>query len=153
MSARLLAIDSLYLGGQVGHVGVTGVLKQPYGNTIGFEGDLGIRNNPIVDVNFNYHYSSHDSNLKIQHAVITADLNLGELNDFEFLFGVGPGFYFFKTVDTETKFGLQFNSGANLVVDEVIRLGLGLKWNNVFDAGVGDSYFTFMFRAGYIFEF
>ena len=57
--SSLMAVDGFYLGGQIGHVGLTGKTAPTYNNTIGFGLDLGFRSNPLLDIMFSSQYSSH----------------------------------------------------------------------------------------------
>ena len=53
---------------------------------------------------------------------------------------------------TDTNFGLHFGTAVDLKVDEAIRLGLGARYHVVFSPTSGSNFWSFMFRAGYFFE-
>lgn len=155
------AIDGFYLGGQLGHVGLTEPTSRTYSNTIGFGIDLGVRTNPLLDLVFSFQRSGHSGGgpdgLTLYSQTVSADFHFGEFNDFEFSLGAGPGFYFFKTnAVTESKFGVNAGSQIDVLVDEHLRIGLGARYHAVFagsDPGrTAASYWTVMMRLGYLFS-
>src|SRR5688572_21352720 len=78
------AAEGFYLGGQVGHVGLTDGLRRSYNNAIGFGLDLGIRTNPMLDIIFSSQYSSHaggGTGLKILSETLSANLHFFQVND------------------------------------------------------------------------
>ncbi len=148
-AAPALAVDGVYLGGQVGAVGLNGGATN---TAIGFGVDLGLRANPLVDVIFHFQTSSH-SGLTIYAPHLSAEIHYADVNDFDFTIGVGPGLYFFKALNTDTNFGLNFGTAVDFKLDEAIRLGLGARYHLVFSPAVGSgNFWSFMFRAGYFFE-
>lgn len=154
-SARSQAIDSIYLGAQLGHVGLGGNAGSKFSNAIGFGLDLGIRTNPTLDVIFHLQTSSHSNNggLNLYSQFISADWHLFEFNDFDFFATGGPGFYFFKdSVVTNSNFGLNLGAGVDIIIDEALRLGINGRYHSIFSATNGGSYFTFMMKFGYLFN-
>jgi len=157
LSTQGYAVDGYYVGGHIGHVGLSGRTSTSFSNTIGFGVDFGLRTNSVLDVVAGFTTSSHSggAGMNLMSFLITADYKLAEVNDFEFFISGGPGFYFFKTVaTTDTKFGINFGALGNVMVDENIRIGLAARYHLVFNsaAGVaGDNYYTIMMRFGYVF--
>lgn len=145
------ALDGVYIGGRLGHVGLTGNLKAANGNALGYGVDLGLRTNSFLDVTVSLTRSSHNA-LTLTSLCVSADLELIPLGDFAFYLGLGPGFYFYRVAsDTATKFGIHGGFGGDLFIEDNIRLGLGVRWHGVFSENVGDSFWTAMFRFGYVF--
>ncbi|MBM4316214.1 MAG: porin family protein [Deltaproteobacteria bacterium] len=150
------AVDGLYLGGQIGHVALTGSAAT-YNNTIGFAADLGFRANPLLDLMFSSQYSSHPggaNGLSVYTETITAQFHVLEANDFDWSLGAGPGFYFFKySLKTDTMFGLNFGSYLDVKVGDNLKLGLGIRYHKVFrkEGDLGDNLWTLMMRVGYTF--
>lgn len=143
------AVDGVYLGGQVGAVGLTGGSTD---TAIGLGVDLGLRANSIVDVVFHFQTSDHTGRT-IYAPHLSAEIHYADVNDFDFTIGVGPGMYFFKTpLVTDANFGLNFGTAVDLKLDDAIRLGLGARYHLVFSPSVGNNFWSFMFRAGYFFE-
>ncbi len=144
------AVDGVYLGGQLGAVGLTGARS---GNSaIGFGVDLGLQANSVVDVVFHFQTSSH-TGVTIYAPTLSAEIHYAQMNDFDFTLGAGPGFYFFKgPLSTDSNFGINFGTAADLKLDEAIRLGMGVRYNVVFSPAVGTNFWSFMIRAGYFFE-
>ena len=143
------AVEALVVGGQVGHVGLTG--STGYGNAIGFGGALGVRVNPILDLVANLQHSSHSGGTNGFSQTVTflsAGFRFWEINDFELGVDGGPGFYFLKTASSDTKFGLHAGVHGDVVVDELIRVGVGWTWHGVFS---GTNYWTAMLRVGLLF--
>jgi len=136
-------------------VGLGGRTKAAgHNNGIGYGLDLGLRSNSLIDLIFKLSRSKHSNNLTLSSILVSADVRLGEIADFGFTLGVGPGFYFFDTgALTETDFGIHAGVGADLWMEEVIRIGLEFRWNSLFSGTVGDNYWTLMMRLGYVFEF
>lgn len=149
------ALDGWYLGGQVGHIGLTSGGSSAYSNTIGFGLDLGVRTNAVLDLNLALQLSSHSggSGLTLISQAVSADLRLADVNDFEFFAGGGPGFYFLKPSGvTNSKFGLNFGLLGNVKIDENIRLGLNWKYHLLFDNQGFGNYYTITMRFGYFFD-
>jgi opacity protein-like surface antigen len=147
-------VEGVYLGGQVGYTALTGF--QPYNNNIGFAGDLGIRTNPILDLGLHYHHSSHSggiNGLQINAASVSADFHVLEVNDFDFSLGLGPAFFFFNTLSTESNFGMTFDAAADVEVDDNLRVGLGWRYNTPFGTNTGANFMSIMMRLGYLFHF
>lgn len=157
VSTQGYAIEGVYVGGQIGHVGMTGRTATTYSNTIGFGVDLGLRTNNVLDLTAAFQTSAHSggAGMNLMSFLLTADYKFAEANDFEFFLSGGPGFYFFKTAAlTDTKFGLNFGAIGNVMADENIRVGLAARYHLVFSssaATTGDSYYSIMLRFGYVF--
>ena len=146
------AVDAFYVGGQVGHVSSPVDTKS---NAIGFGIDLGVRTNPLLDLVFQAQRSSHSggTGISLTSTVVSADFHFWEFNDFEFSLGGGPGFYFIgDSASTTSNFGLHVGSNVDVVVDDSVRVGLGLRYHGVFNSGAGRSYWTAMMRIGYLFS-
>jgi len=151
-TSPLFAIDAVYLGGQVGYVSLTGDPAKNFPNAIGFGADLGLRTNAFVDIVLSFQTSSH-SGLTAYAPFLSADIHLGQLHDFDFIVGAGPGFYFFKTSSgTDSNFGINVGGAIDAVVDDSIRIGLGSRYHAVFNGNRGGSYWTVMMRLGYLFQ-
>lgn len=154
-SVPVFAIDGLYVGGQLGHIGLTGRV-QNFSNALGVGADLGVRINSYLDVMGRFGYSSHSGGrgLTLYHPTFSADFHFYEMNDFDLSVGLGPGFYCFKNGDTkENDFGLNFGLNADVVVDEALRLGIGYRWHSIFGANIGDHFWALTMRVGYFFAF
>lgn len=148
------ALDGLYLGGEVGHVALTGDNALNRNNTIGFAVDLGVKVNPLLDLDLQFLRSSHSggpNGLTIYAQTIAANFHFFEVNDFDLSFGGGPGFYFYNTSTTNSAFGLNAGLNLDVVVEEQIRVGLGFKYHAVFGNSSVDLWTT-MLRVGYIFS-
>lgn len=147
------AIEAFYVGGEVGHVGLSGAAATPYSNTIGFAIDLGARVNPMLDLMFQFMRSSHSGagGLTIYGQTVSADFHFFEMNDFDLSIGGGPGFYFMNSGTSSSFFGLNGGANIDVIVDDHVRVGLGFKYHGVFGAGSPD-FWTTMMRVGYLFE-
>jgi hypothetical protein len=159
------AVDGLYLGGEVGYVGLSGNASTVFNNNVGFGADLGVRANPVFDLLASFQTSSHSLNvgsglnLNLYSTTLSAEFHFLNVNDLEFSIGAGPGMYFFKTSagalsNTESHFGLQGGVAADVLVDN-LRLGVGWRFHGIFHnvADVGASYWAVMAHVGYLFEF
>jgi len=144
------AVDAFYLGGQIGHVSSP---VDTFNNAIGFGIDIGVRTNPLLDLVLQTQRSSHagGAGISLLSTVVSADFHFWEFNDFEFSLGGGPGFYFINSTTTSSNFGLHVGSNVDVVVDDSLRVGLGLRYHGVFNSGAGRSYWTAMMRVGYLF--
>ncbi len=154
LSSYAPAIEGIYVGGEVGNVGLSGTLGQTYTNAIGFGIDLGVKTNSYLDILFHLATSSHSGagGLNIYSQTVTGNFHIFEFADIEFTLGLGPGFYFFKTPGiTNSSFGINAGGDLNARVDDNIRIGLGGRWNGVFGQGTG-NYITFMMNVGYWFD-
>lgn len=148
------AIDGIYLGGELGYVNLSGNTSI-YSNALGFDVDLGIKTNPILDINFQFGYSSHSggAGLTLYHPTASANLHVYQMNDFDLSLGLGPGFYFFKTgAITESDFGLNFGVAGDVVVEEAVHVGIGWQWHKVFGGTIGDNFWDLTMRVGYFFS-
>lgn len=154
LSAPCRAVDSIYIGGQVGLVALSGDVATHFNNNIGFGGDLGFRTNSLIDLNLSFQTSSH-SGLNLYALPISADVHVGQLYDLDFTLGAGPGFYFWKpgTATTDTKFGLNFGGAVDLIVADHIKVGMGARYHAIFGGTqTAGSYATVMMRLGYMFD-
>lgn len=151
----LFALDGIWLGGEAGYVALSGNAKT-YNNAIGFGLDLGLQLNPSLDLFFHLQTSSHAGGvdgLRLYSQMLSARWHLMQINDFDLTVEGGPGFYFFQTAPlTDTNFGIHFGLGGDVRVDDAIRVGLGTRYNAVFGAKTGDSYWQIMMRLAYLFS-
>ncbi len=149
-----LALDGFYVGAEVGsRFSFTGSTNITHGTAIGFGLDLGTRVNPMVDLILQSQMSSHSKDVTLFSEVISADLHIFSLNDFEVSIGAGPGFYFFKTsLSTETDFGLNGGANIDLNIDDHLRAGISGRYHGVFSPTVGGSLWSIMMRVGYFFS-
>ncbi len=142
LTAPAFALDGLYLGAQIGHVGNFGA-----SNTIGFGGDIGFPTGAYLDVVAHIQYSSH-SGTSLFHPTFDAAFHILKTADFDLTGEVGPGFYFSGGT---TKFGLNFGANGDVIVQDNIHLGLGFREHILFNSG-GTDFYTVMMRVGYSFE-
>lgn len=156
LTSRASALSALYVGGQVGHVALNGDPSLLYNNALGFGFDLGFRTNAVVDLTASFFTSSHSGpgDLSILAPTLSADMHVGRVYDFDFVLGLGPGFYSYKSGGiSDTKFGLNFGGAVDVVVDESIRVGLGLKYHLAMGAsGMSGNFWTATMRVGYLFN-
>src|SRR5262245_8897631 len=91
-SVPAMALDGVYLGGQVGFVGLTGDASKVFDNAIGFGADVGFRANPILDLVGSFQHSSHDKfgGLNLNSAFLSADFHVLNVNDIELTLSGGP---------------------------------------------------------------
>lgn len=151
-SVLTYAVDGYYLGLSAGHTAITGKSSGGRSNGLGLNLEASIRANPILDVALNVHYSPHGGGLTLWGEYISANIHILEANDFDITVGAGPGFYTFKTADSETLFGLHGGAAADLMLGDHIRLGLGARFHGVFSGkDTGDNFGTIMARIGYFF--
>ncbi len=154
LSGNIFAVDGYYLGVSAGHVALTGKSSGGRSGTLGVNLEGAIRANPILDIALNIHYSPHPGGLTIWGEMISANFHIWEVNDFDLTIGGGPGFYTFKTSDSETLFGLHIGAAGDLHLGDNVRLGLGVRYNGIFggkDTGTGDNFATVMARLGFFF--
>jgi len=151
-SLSVFAVDGYYLGLGTGHTALTGKASGGRSNSIGFNLEGSIRANPILDVALNVHYSPHGGGLTIWGEFISANFHILEANDFDITIGAGPGFYTYKTADSETLFGLHAGVAGDLMLGDNLRLGLGARFHGVFSGrDTGDNFGTILARIGYFF--
>lgn len=153
-AAPAFALDGFYLGAQIGHVALTGALRGPFTNAIGFGLDLGVPTGSYLDVVAHLNYSSHGGagGLKLFHPTLAAQFHAIRNADFDLSGEIGPGFYFFSAATTETKFGINFGVNGDVLVQEALRLGIGWRYHTVFNATTGDDFWTIMMRVGFNFQ-
>lgn len=145
-----MAIDGLYIGGQVGQVLLQGNTKTFHDNAFGFGVDLGIRTQSYLDVTFQSQMSSHSGDLKIYSETIGANVHFGGA-DFDFSLGMGPGAYILKSsLASNTYFGLHGAAGADILISDELRIGMQGRYHFLFDEA--DDYWTLMARIGYQFD-
>ncbi len=155
LPAQALPLESIYVGGQLGFVGLTQQAPASTMNALGFGIDVGFRVNPVLDVSLRSGLSSHagPTTIGLWSNTVSADFMVGHFNDIQLFLGGGPGFYQFAAATTETKFGLHANAIADLVLGENLRLGLGGRFHGIFDPSVATpSYWTMMMRVGFSFN-
>ncbi len=151
-SSFTFAVDGYYLGLAAGHTTITGKSNGGRSNSIGLNLEASIRANPILDVALNVHYSPHAGGLTLWGEYISANFHVLEANDFDITVGAGPGFYTFKTADSETLFGLHAGGAADLMLGDHLRLGISARIHGIFAAkDTGDNFGTIMARIGYFF--
>jgi len=147
------AVEGIYVGGEVGYTEVTGRIRG-FSNAIGFGVDLGVRSNALLDVIFHLQASSHSAagDLSIYSQALSAQVHWAQVNDFDFILGAGPGFYFFKTAtQTNTAFGVNALTGVDVKVDDALRVGLLWRYNLVLGTA-GDNTWQAMMKVGYWFD-
>lgn len=147
-------LDGLNLGARVGHMGLGSELHSTYDHALGFGLDLGFAVNSVVDVLFQSQMASHSggvNGLKIYAETLAANMHMFQLNDFDFTAQFGPGFYFYKTAITDTRFGLNFGLGTDVLAGEHVRVGLDWRYNFVFGSGPSLDYWATMMRVSYLF--
>jgi len=149
------ALEALYVGGQLGHVALSGDPAGVYSNSLGFGGDIGFRTNSYVDMVISLMTSSHagPGDLSILAPTLSADVHVGRAYDFDFTLGLGPGFYSFKSGGlSDTKFGLNFGGAVDVLVDDNIRVGLGSRYHLAMgSSGISGNFWTVTMRVGYLF--
>lgn len=144
------AVDGLYLGAQVGQVGLTGTSQTLHNNAIGFGVDIGFRTLSSVDIIFQSQMSSHSNDLKLYSQTLGANVRL-EIPDFEISVGLGPGFYTFSQASSNTYFGVHWDVAGDVVVTDTLRLGLGFRYHSLFGDVGADDFWSVMMRVGYLF--
>lgn len=148
------AIDGWYLGGELGYVDLKG-RGSVYSDALGVSAVVGVRANSILDVVARVGYSSHSGagGLTLIHPTMSGDFHLFQMNDLDFTVGLGPGIYLFtRGATTETNFGLNIGIGGDVVLDESIHLGIGLRWHEIFGGTIGDNFWSIGMRVGVFFE-
>jgi hypothetical protein len=149
VSTPALAVDGIYVGGEVGAVG----LSSSFGSSstaIGFGGDLGVRVNPLIDVVGRVMHSSH-TGTTLTSTTFSADFRLAEVNDFEFAIGAGPGFYFLGGDGLSvTKFGLNYGGNVDVVVNETVHIGVGARYHHTLSSTTANHWMVTM-RVGFLF--
>ncbi len=158
------AIDGIYLGGQVGFMGLTDPPDILYNNALGFGVDLGLRTNALVDLVFSFQTSSFGANssapfpvngsLTLYSQSLSADFHVGRAYDFDFTLGAGPGFYVFKSsLGSNTNFGFNFGGAVDLLVDDHFKIGMGTRYYALFGTNaISGSFWNVMMRVGYLFD-
>jgi hypothetical protein len=148
------AIDSIYIGGKAGYMGLTGNFSNTYSNNLGYGLDLAFRTNGIIDLTLGFQTSSQIG-LNLYAGTLSADVHVGQISDFDFMLGAGPGAYVFTIAGNpnETKFGLNFGGAVDLVIEDHFRVGVGGRYHAIFGAdNFTGSFYTIMARFGYQFD-
>ncbi len=152
------AVDGFYLGGQLGHIGLSGDVSRTYSNSIGFGADLGVKVNSNLDLMLNTHWSSHSgrgNGNKIFATYLSAEAHLMDVNDVLLSVAAGPGLYFFNT-DTgkESNFGLHIGGIVDVMADENLKVGVGILYHGVFSGNsvTSGKLWTALVRLSYFFE-
>ncbi|MBI4403103.1 MAG: hypothetical protein HY537_03025 [Deltaproteobacteria bacterium] len=154
LSFSVFAIEGFYLGVEGGYVGPLGKAKDTYNSALGFGADIGVKASPIIDLTLLFQTSSHagGGGLNCYMTGVSADFTLGRLNDFEFALGGGPALYLLRpSGEGENRFGIHFGGHADVLIDERVHVGLGLRYHAPFSAATMDSFWTIMARVGYQF--
>jgi hypothetical protein len=147
LSVPSFALDGVYLGAQVGHVGGPGTSP----NAIGFGIDIAVPTGAYLDAVLHAQYSDHGG-LTLLHPTLDAQVHLVQTGDFDLTAEAGPGFYFLGGTGSATKFGVNVGTNGDLIVQDQLHLGLGFRYHILFDSpGAGDFY-TVMLRVGYELE-
>ncbi len=146
-------MDGLYAGVRGGHVGLIDTAKTAYGDAIGYGMDFGIRPQPFLDLLCQFTQSIHPSGLRMTSAFVSADVRMIETGDVDFILSLGPGFYMSnRTGSSNTKFGIHGGFGGDIWIENVVRLGMEVRWHGVFSRDIADNYWTVMVRSGYLFN-
>lgn len=156
VSSSVQAIDAIYVGGIAGLVALSGPpTAVPYNNALGFGVDVAVRNSTLFDLTGHFQASSHSGGaggLTVYGGYVSADVHILQTSDFDFTLGVGPGFYFFNTPSaSETDFGINAGGAFDVLVDEHLVVGLGVRYNAVFNGPMGGSFTNLNARLGYLF--
>lgn len=150
------ALDGVNVGARVGHFAMGGDLHKVYDHALGFGLDLGFAVNSAIDVLFQSQFSSHKGGvdgLKIFSETLGASMHIFQFADFDVTAQFGPGFYFYKTAPTtDTKFGLHFGAGGDVLAGDHVRVGLDWRYNFVFSSGPSLDYWSTMMRVSYLFS-
>ncbi len=149
-TGALAAIEGVVLQANLGHVTlVGGNVTERYASALGFGFEAGIRANPLLDVQFGLRRSSH-SGLSILNPTMSAEFRVSQFYDIEMTAGAGPGFYVFDNgTESDSKFGIQFGGAVDVVVEEVLKFGIGVRYHSVFSPVVGASHWSVLMRIGY----
>lgn len=144
------AIEAIVVGAQLGHFTLVGSkATDQYANALGFGIEAGIKANPLLDVQFGIRKSSH-SGLSILNPSMSAEFHVSQFYDIDMTVGVGPGFYLFDNgAQSETNFGVQFGGAVDVVVEESLKFGIGVRYHSVFSPNVGASHWSVLMRVGY----
>jgi hypothetical protein len=154
-SPLALATDGLYLGAEVGDVGLTGNTGLAFKNALGFGADIGLRANPFIDVVARGMYSSHSpqlggQSLSLTSTTVSADVRVLEVESIEVALGLGPGFYFLGAAgNSSSKFGLNYGANVDAVLNEALHIGIAARYHQVFSS---DDYWMVGMRLGYFFS-
>ena len=146
------AVEAIVVNGSLGHVALVG---QPaaYENALGFGFEAGVKANSLLDVQFGLRQSSHSVGLSILNPTLSAEFHVSQFYDVDMIVGCGPGFYQFSANNTSrTHFGVQFGGAVDVVVEDSLRFGVGVRYHSVFDASENaPSHWAVLMRVGYTF--
>lgn len=161
-ASHAVAIEGMYVGGELGHFAYTGESRSNFNNTIGFGGNLGFRTSALIDLMLGFQYSSFGvtpstvfgESLTLFSTTATAEFHVGQVYDFDLILGLGPGLYFPASgASSDTKFGINFGGAVDLLVDDNLRVGVGIKAHNVFaSTALFSNYWAITARVGYFFN-
>jgi hypothetical protein len=151
-----MAVDGVYLGGELGFVGLTDNIGRTNNNGLGFGFNLGLRANPLLDIMAGFQRSTHSGqlagvgDLTLYSTTLSAAFHFLQVDDFDLSLMGGPGFYFFNTAaGNATKFGLHGGLAGDVVIEDALRVGIAWKYHGVFGTTTGGgSYWTVMMRVG-----
>ena len=149
-----MALDGVYLGAQVGQVGLTGPSQNASGNALGFGVDLGFKTGALWDLTFSSQMSSHTGgtqSLKLYSQTLGVGFHV-EVAEVDLSAGLGPGFYTFSRGTSNTYFGIHWDAAGDVVLSDNLRTGLGFRYHSLFGESGADDYWSVMMRLGYIFE-
>jgi hypothetical protein len=154
-SPALCSTDGLYVGAEVGDVGLTGNTGLAFKNALGFGGDVGLRANSFLDVVARGMNSSHSAvlggpSLSLTSATVSADVRVLDIESIEVALGLGPGFYFLDNAGvSSSKFGLNYGANADAVISDAVHIGITARYHQVFSS---DDYWMVGMRVGYFFS-
>jgi hypothetical protein len=152
---RAEAVESVYVGAQVGATGPLGSGAN-FNSAFGGGLEVGFYANPIVELRVRGFYANMAGtapapSVRLLAGTLSAEFHLLEVSDIEFLFGGGPGFYNFDNGTSESVFGLQGGVEAVLKLDEGGRIGFGFRVHAPLSATIGSTLFSALVSLGYQF--
>lgn len=154
ITSTTFALDAVYLGAQVGQLGLTGSSQASSGNALGYGLDIGLRTGLLWDLTFSSQMSSHTGgtqSLKLYSQTLAMNLH-ADFGEFDISAGMGPGFYTFSRSTSNTYFGLHFDAAGDVAVSDHLRTGLGFRYHALFGETGADDLWSVMMRFGYIFD-
>lgn len=152
-SVPLRAFEGITFNGQIGE-GLPLSNPSNYSGGIAFGGQIGLLTNYRLEMMLDFLTSTHSGTVATvtqYSGTISADVHLLRNNDFELTGGIGPGLYIFRSGTlSETDFGIHFGGWGDAWVDEKIRVGLGIRYHNIFTSAIGTSYWCVLARLGFV---
>lgn len=154
LPATAFPLESIYVGVQAGQVFLSPRVTPTFNDALGFGGELGFRTNPMLLVSLRSQISSHSggAGTSLWANTLTADVLVGNVYDIEIFAGAGPGFYSFSSNGT-ARFGLVAEVFGDLMVSDVLRLGLATRYNAIFNTATDEAgFWSIMMRVGFSFN-